>query len=211
MNAVVCQISISLDGFVAGPNQSVDDPLGEGGERLHEWVVVTESWRRQQGMEGGEHSADSEVVDEVFQDVGAYIMGRKMFGGGDGEWDETWTGWWGEDPPYHVPVFVLTHHVREPLPMKGGTTFNFVTDGIESALEQARAAAGVKDVMIAGGASAVRQYLAAGLLDELYLHIAPVILGAGERLLKDVGDLRMEPIKVVASPGVTHVKYRIAR
>jgi dihydrofolate reductase len=211
MNSVVCQISVSLDGFVAGPNQSVDNPLGEGGERLHEWVVVTESWRRHQGMEGGEHSADSEVVDEVFQDVGAYIMGRKMFGGGDGPWDETWTGWWGEDPPYHVPVFVLTHHAREPLPMKGDTTFNFVTDGIESALEQARAAAGEKDVMIAGGASTVRQYLVAGLLDELYLHIAPVVLGAGERLLENVGDLSMEPIKVVASPAVTHVKYRIAR
>jgi dihydrofolate reductase len=211
MNSVVCQISISLDGFVAGPNQSVDNPLGEGGERLHEWVFVTESWRRLQGMEGGEHSADSEVIDEVFQDVGAYIMGRKMFGGGDGPWDETWTGWWGEDPPYHVPVFVLTHHAREPLPMEGGTTFNFITDGIESALEQARAAAGDKDVMIAGGASAVRQYLAAGLLDELYLHIAPVVLGAGERLLENVGDPTLEQIKVIASPAVTHVKYRVIR
>ena len=210
MSSVVCQISISLDGFVAGPNQSVDNPIGEGGMRLHEWVFVTESWRRQQGMEGGEHSADSEVIDEVFQDVGAYIMGRKMFGGGDGKWDETWTGWWGEDPPYHVPVFVLTHHAREPLSMLGGTTFTFVTDGIASALEQARAAAGGKDVVVAGGASAVRQYLAAGLLDELYLHIVPVVLGAGERLLENVGDLSMEPIKVVASPAVTHVKYRIA-
>jgi dihydrofolate reductase len=136
-------------------------------------------------------------------------MGRKMFGGGDGPWDETWRGWWGEDPPFHVPVFVLTHHPREPLTMQGGTTFTFVTEGIESALEQARTAAGDANVAIAGGASAVRQYLAAGLLDELYLHIVPVVLGAGERLLEDVGAPALEPVKVVASPGVTHVKYRV--
>jgi dihydrofolate reductase len=134
-----------------------------------------------------------------------------MFGGGDGPWDETWTGWWGDDPPYHAPVFVLTNHSRETLPMHGGTTFTFVTDGIESALAQARAAAGDKDVSIAGGASAVRQYLAAGLLDELYLHLVPIVLGAGERLLADVGDPTLEPVKVVASPAVTHVKYRIIR
>jgi dihydrofolate reductase len=138
-------------------------------------------------------------------------MGRKMFGGGDGPWDETWTGWWGEDPPFHTPVFVLTHHEREPLPLQGGTTFTFVTGGIESALEQARAAAGDGDVMIAGGASAVQQYLAAGLLDELYLHVVPVLLGAGERLLEGVGDPKLEPVKVVASPAATHVKYRVVR
>jgi dihydrofolate reductase len=211
MGSVTCHISISLDGFVAGPNQSVENPLGEGGERLHEWVFVTDSWRRQQGMSGGEHTADSEVIDEVVHDVGAYIMGRKMFGGGDGPWDETWMGWWGGEPPYHAPVFVLTHHEREPLAMQGGTTFTFVTDGIESALTQARAAAGDKDVAIAGGASAVNQYLAAKLLDELYLHIVPVVLGAGERLLVNVGDPTLEPVKVVASRAVTHVKYRIVR
>jgi dihydrofolate reductase len=211
MNSVTCQISISLDGFVAGPNQSTDNPIGEGGMRLHEWVFATDSWREQHGLEGGERNADAEVVEEVFEGVGAYIMGRKMFGGGDGPWDEAWTGWWGEDPPYHTPVFVLTHHPREPVEMQGGTTFNFVTDGIESALEQARAAAGDKDVVIAGGASAVRQYLAAGLLDELYLHIVPIVLGAGERLLEDVGDPVLEPVKVVASPAVTHVKYRVVR
>jgi len=208
---VTCQISISLDGFVAGPNQTLDNPLGEGGLRLHEWVFPTAGWRRQQGQEGGVDNADSEVADEVSQGVGAYIMGRKMFGGGPGDWDQNWKGWWGADPPYHTPVFVLTHHPRQPLPMLGGTTFNFVIDGIASALEQAQAAAGDKNVSIAGGASAVRQYLAAGKLDELYLHVVPVVLGAGERLLEGVGDPVLEPVKVVASPSVTHIKYRVVR
>jgi dihydrofolate reductase len=211
MSSITCQISISLDGFVAGPDQSIENPIGEGGTRLHQWAFATESWRRQQGLDGGERNADAEVVDAVVRGVGAYIMGRKMFGGGDGPWDDAWHGWWGDEPPYRAPVFVLTHHAREPLSMQGGTTFTFVTDGIESALEQARAAADGKDVAIAGGARAVRQYLAAGLLDELYLHIVPVVLGAGERLLEDVGDPTLEPVKVVASPGVTHVKYRVVR
>ena len=184
-----------------------------GGERLHEWAIATDTWREQHGSEGGVHNADSEVAEEVMQGIGAFIMGRKMFGGAnaDGSWDETWTGWWGDDPPFHVPVFVLTHHPREPLGMQGGTTFNFVTDGIESALEQARAAAGDKDVAIAGGANAVQQYLAAGLLDELHLHIVPILLGSGERLLDGVGDPSLEPVKVVASPAATHVKYRVVR
>ncbi|HEX9094834.1 MAG TPA: dihydrofolate reductase family protein [Candidatus Dormibacteraeota bacterium] len=211
MGKVTCQISISLDGFVAGPNQSLDNPIGEGGMRLHDWVFATSSWRRQQGQDGGVDGVDSEVADEVMQGVGAFVMGRKMFGGGSGPWDEDWQGWWGDDPPYHAPVFVLTHHPRAPLVMKGGTTFWFVTDGLASALEHARAAAGDKDVSIAGGASTVRQCLAAGRLDELYLHIVPVILGTGERLLENVGDPILEPIKVVASPAVTHVKYRIAK
>ena len=211
MSSVTCQISISLDGYVAGPNQSLENPVGENGLRLHQWLFETASWREQQGEAGGAHSVDSDVVRDLFTNVGAYIMGRKMFGGGDGPWDETWTGWWGEDPPYHVPVFVLTHHQRQPLPMQGGTTFTFVTDGVESALEQARAVAGDKDIMIAGGAHTVRQYLRAGLLDELYLHIAPVLLGVGERLLEKVGDPTLEPINVIASPAVTHVKYRIVR
>jgi dihydrofolate reductase len=209
MNSVTCHISISLDGFVAGPNQSVENPIGEGGLRLHQWAFQTASWRQQHGQEGGEPTADDEVAAEVVVGVGAYIMGRKMFGGGDGPWDEGWTGWWGEDPPFHAPVFVLTNHARESLPMDGGTTFHFVTDGIESALEQARAAAGDGDVVIAGGASAVRQALAAGLLDELYLHIVPVLLGSGERLLENVGDPALEIVKVVASPAATHVKYRV--
>ncbi len=211
MSSVRCHISISLDGFVAGPNQSIENPLGEGGMRLHQWAFGTASWREQHGLDGGERNADGEVVDEVVQNVGAYIMGRKMFGGGDGPWDETWTGWWGEDPPYRVPVFVLSHHAREPLMMQGGTTFTFVTDGVESALEHAGTAAGDQDVAIAGGASIVRQFLAAGLLDELYLHLVPIILGTGERLLEDVGDPTLEPVKVIASPAVTHIKYRVVR
>lgn len=208
MGSVTCQISISLDGFAAGPNQTMDNPLGEGGEGLHEWAIATRSWQRQQGNEGGEDSADSEVIDEVVEGIGAYIMGRKMFAG-PGPWDESWKGWWGDEPPYHTPVFVLTHHPREPLEMRGGTTFNFVTDGIESALEQARAAANDKDIAIAGGASTIQQFLAAGHLDELYLHIVPITLGAGERLLENIGDLVLEPVKVVASPKVTHIKYRV--
>jgi dihydrofolate reductase len=211
MGSVTCQISISLDGFVAGPNQSLENPVGEGGMRLHQWVFDTASWREQHGQGGGARGADSEVLDEVVQNVGAYIMGRKMFGGGDGPWDQTWKGWWGDEPPYHVPVFVLTHHPRDPLSMRGGTTFTFVTDGYESALAQARSAAGAKDISIAGGAHTVRQYLAAGMLDELYLHIVPVILGAGERLFQNVGDPTLEPVRVIASPAVTHVKYRVVR
>jgi dihydrofolate reductase len=211
MNSVIAQLSVSLDGYIAGPNQSIDNPIGEGGMRLHEWAFQTDSWRRQHGLEGGDPTADAQVAEEVATGLGAYVMGRKMFGGGDGPWDETWTGWWGEDPPYHAPVFVLTNHPRDPLPMQGGTTFHFVTDGIESALAQARAAAGDHDVQISGGASTVRQYLAAGLLDEMYLHIVPIVLGAGERLLEDIGDPTLEIVKVVASPAATHVKYRIVR
>jgi len=211
MGIVTCQISISLDGFAAGPNQSLENPIGEGGMRLHEWLFPTAAWRRMQGLEGGEDGPDSQVFEEASQDVGAYVMGRKMFGGGPGGWDLEWRGWWGPNPPYHVPVFVLTHHPREALTMEGGTTFNFVTDGIESALKQAQAAAGDQKVSIAGGAGTVRQVLAAGRLDELYLHIAPVVLGAGERLLEGVGDPELEPVKVVASPAVTHIKYRIGR
>jgi dihydrofolate reductase len=212
MNSLKCHISVSLDGFVAGPDQRMDQPLGEGGERLHDWVVSTEGWRREHGKEGGESGPDSEVVEETTRGVGAQIMGRNMFGPpGGGAWDESWRGWWGEEPPFHTPVYVLTHHPREPLEMQGGTTYHFVTDGIEAALEQARAGAGDKDILLAGGANAIQQYLAAGLLDELYLHIVPLLLGGGERLLEDVGDPRLEPVKVVASPAVTHVKYRVVR
>jgi dihydrofolate reductase len=208
-STVTCQISISLDGFVAGPRQSTDNPLGEGGMQLHEWAFTTAGWREHHGREGGERSVDSEVIEQLAEGVGAQIMGRRMFGGGDGPWDETWTGWWGEEPPFRVPVFVLTHHPREPLTMQGGTTFTFVTDGIESALAQARRAAADRAVAIAGGASVVQQYLAAGLLDELYLHIVPIVLGSGERLLENVGDPDLEPVEVIHSPAVTHVRYRV--
>ena len=211
MSSVTCHVSISLDGFVAGPNQSVDNPLGEGGMRLHQWAFATDTWRSRHGVRGGARNADAEVLDELDQNVGAFVMGRKMFGGGDGPWDPSWTGWWGDDPPYHAPVFVVTHHVRDPLPMEGGTTFTFVIDGIESALDQARASAGDKDVAIAGGAHTVQQFLAAGLLDELFLHVVPTLLGAGERLLENVGQPELEPVEVVASPAATHVKYRVVR
>jgi dihydrofolate reductase len=209
MSSVTCQISVSLDGYVAGPNQSPDDPLGKGGERLHEWAFPTESWRARHGGRGGESNVDSEVAEEAMSGIGAFIMGRRMFGGGEGAWDESWRGWWGDDPPYHTPVFVLTHHPRDSVEMEGGTTFHFVTEGIEAALERARAAAGEADVGIAGGASTVNQYLAAGYLDELYLHIVPVILGAGERLLEGVGDPTLEQVEVRPSAAVTHVKYRV--
>lgn len=211
MSKVTCHQSISLDGFTAGPNQSLENPLGEGGLRLHEWIFETAAWARMQGLPPRPETPDSAIVEEFASNprVGAYVMGRNMFGGGHGAWDEDWRGWWGEDPPYHTPVFVLTHHARDPVPMQGGTTFHFVTGGIDSALEQARKAAGDKDVQIAGGASAVRQSIRAGKLDELYLHIVPIVLGTGERLLEDVGDPKMTPVTVVASPAVTHIKYRL--
>ena len=211
MSSVTCQISISLDGFVAGPDQSAEDPIGVGGMRLHDWVFATDTWRAQHGQEGGEHNADAQVVEDMMSGVGAHIMGRKMFGGGGGPWDESWRGWWGEDPPFRTPVLVLTHHPRAPLVMEGGTTFTFVTDGFGAALEQARAAAGDAQVAIAGGASTVRQALAAGALDELHLHIVPIILGQGERIFDDVGDPVLEPVEVVASPAVTHVRHRVVR
>lgn len=211
MGIVTCHQSISVDGFTAGPNQTLENPIGEGGMRLHEWMFETAAWRRMQSLPPIPETADSAVVDQIASDpnVGAYVMGRNMFDHGRGEWDETWKGWWGDNPPYHAPVFVLTHHRRDPLPMDGGTTFSFVIDGIESALSKARDAAGDKNVQIAGGAKTIQQALRAGEVDELNLHIAPIVLGAGERLLQDVGDLKMTPVAVIASPHVTHIKYRI--
>jgi dihydrofolate reductase len=204
-------MSVSLDGFAAGPDQSRENPIGVGGMRLHEWLFATASWRAQHGQEGGLRNADADVVEEATAGVGAYIMGRRMFGGGDGPWDAAWIGWWGEDPPFHAPVFVLTHHPRETLSMRGDTSFTFVADGARSALEQARDAAGELDVSIAGGASTVQQYLAGGMLDELHLHIVPIVLGDGSRLLTDVGDPTLEPVEVVGSATVTHVRYRVVR
>ncbi len=213
MSKLRCDISISLDGFVAGPNQSQENPLGEGGERLHEWVVPLAVWREAHGYGGGEVNESARVVDEARENIGAAVIGRNMFGPpGGGAWgDGQWRGWWGDDPPYHYPVFVLTHHAREPVEMEGGTTFHFVTDGIESALEQARRAAGGKDVMLWGGAGAVNQYLAAGLLDELELHVVPVLLGDGARLFDDLGDaeVRLEQVRAIEAPGVTHLRYRV--
>jgi dihydrofolate reductase len=205
------EISISLDGFVAGPSQSEENPLGVGGENLHEWVVKVGAWRKQHGLEGGESNASNAVMEEIQRDAGATVMGRNMFGGGPGPWDkdDPWKGWWGENPPFHTPVFVLTHHPREPLEMEGGTTYYFVSDGIDSALEQARQAAGAKDVLIRGGANVVQQYLAAGLVDEFELHIVPILLRDGERLLEKVGDLKLEQVRAVEAPGVTHIKYRV--
>jgi dihydrofolate reductase len=207
-------ITMSLDGYVAGPEQSVENPLGIGGMRLHEWAFALAAWREQHGLEGGEVNPSTAFVEESLANVGAVLMGRNMFGGGRGPWgDDPWRGWWGDDPPFHVPVFVLTHHERDPLPLEGGTTFTFVTDGIESALEQARAAAGVEDVVIGGGADVIRQYLAAGLVDELSISLAPVLLGGGERLLDGLGDsaIELEQVDAIAAPGVTHVRYRVVR
>lgn len=205
-------ISVSVDGYVAGPEPTEQDPLGIGGEELHRWVIALEAWRRPHGQEGGEVNASTPVVEEAQANVGAYIMGRNMFGGGPGPWrDPPWTGWWGQEPPFHAPVFVLTHYGREPLEMKGGTTFFFVTDGAGSALEQARRAAGDRDVALAGGANVAQQYLAAGLIDEFELHIAPVVLAGGTRLLDNIGDPKLEQARVIEAPGVTHLRYRVVK
>jgi dihydrofolate reductase len=213
MSKVRFQLAISLDGFVAGPQQSVDNPLGEGGTALHEWAFTLEAWRKQQGLEGGEVNASSPIVEELQSNIGAYVMGRNMFGGGPGPWNENepWMGWWGDNPPYHAPVFVLTHHRRDPLEMEGGTMFTFVTDGIEPALHQAQEAASGQDVLLAGGASVVQQYLAAGLVDEFELHLVPLLLRDGERLLENLGELEVEQLRAVEAPAVTHLKYRVVK
>jgi dihydrofolate reductase len=212
MSRVRVHISVSADGYVAGPNQSEENPLGESGERLHDWVVALRAWRAPHGLEGGEVNASNAVVEEAQANIGAEIMGRGKFGGGPGPWGEDpWRGWWGADPPFHMPVFVLTHHQREPLTLSD-TTFTFVTGGIEAALEQARAAAGEKDVLIGGGADVINQYLAAGHVDELELHVVPLLLGGGARLFEGIGpDLELEQIRVVEAPGVAHVKYRVVK
>jgi|tagenome__1003787_1003787.scaffolds.fasta_scaffold20754595_2 dihydrofolate reductase len=219
MGKLTFDISMSLDGFVAGPNVRPEAGLGEGGERLHEWAYDLKAFREPHGESGGEVNPDSEVLEETMQAPGAMLVGRGMFGGGTGPWgedrawgDKPWDGWWGDEPPFFRPVFVITHHGREPL-VKGETTFTFVTDGIESALEQARAAAGDRDVAIGGGANVIQQYLKAGLVDEFQIHIAPIFLGQGVRLFDDCGDLDsdLEIARVVESPAVTHVRYRVVR
>jgi dihydrofolate reductase len=200
MSQTTCHVSISVDGFVAGPGQSRDQPLGVDGRRLHEWHLGEVT-----------HEADVAARDDLLKVRGAYVMGRNMFGPIRGEWDEDWRGWWGGEPPYHAPVFVLTHHARDPVEMQGGTIFHFVTGGFGSALEQARAAAGDREIAIAGGASTVRQALAASALDELVLDVAPVLLGEGERLFDGVADPGLVPIEVLHSPNATHIRYRIAK
>ena len=207
------QLAISVDGYAAGPDQSAENPLGIRGTEFHEWVVELEAWRRPHGQEGGVVNASTPVVEEIQSNVGASVMGRNMFGGGPGPWneDEPWRGWWGDNPPFHHPVFVLTHYPRPPLEMEGGTTFFFVTDGIESAFEQARQAADDRDVMLGGGANVVQQYLAAGLIDEFELHVVPILLGDGERLLENVGELKVEQVRSIEAPGVTHIKYRVVK
>lgn len=213
MGKVRAHISASLDGYVAGPNQTQEQPLGEGGEALHDWVIPLKAWREAAGMEGGDENANTPVVLEEYANVGAEIMGRGKFGpAGRGAWgDDPWQGWWGDDPPFRKPVFVLTHHAREPLTLSD-TTFTFVTDGIRSALQQAKAAAGDKDVFIGGGADVINQYLAAGLIDELELHVAPLLLGGGARLFEGVGpDIRLELVRTIEGPGVSHLKYRVVK
>jgi dihydrofolate reductase len=204
---------MSLDGFVAGPNESMENPLGEGGTQLHEWAFKLAAWREPHGKPGGEVNESSRVVEASLENIGATVMGRNMFGG-RGPWEERpWEGWWGEEPPFHMPVFVVTHHPRPPLVKHGGTTFTFVTDGIESALEQARAAADGKDVALGGGASVAQQYLRAGLIDELQINLVPVLLGGGKRLLDDLAgaDVRLEQVAAIEAPGVTHLIYRVPR
>lgn len=211
MSKLRLKISMSLDGFIAGPNQSVDNPLGIGGMRLHQWVFPLKAWREVHGLEGGEVNESTQVVEDSLANIGATIMGRNMFGGHPGPWDaeNPWNGWWGVNPPFHHPVFVLTHHARDPLELEGGTTFTFVTGGIEAALEQARQAAGGQDVSLAGGAKAAQQYLAAGLVDEMEIHLVPTLLGSGERLFDGVGDdlHGLDLVQTVAAPDVTHLKF----
>jgi dihydrofolate reductase len=213
MGKVFVDISVSLDGFVAGPSPTLEEPLGEGGEGLHEWIVRLASWREKHGLSGGEAGADDEIAAEGPARSGAVVMGRRMFSGGDGSWedDPKAGGWWGEEPPFGVPVFVVTHHVRDPLELRG-TTFTFVTEGVESAVDRAREAAGDKDVLVAGGASVAQQALAAGLLDELQIHLVPKLLGGGTRLLDGLDpNVRLEHDRVVDSPRVTHLRYHVLK
>jgi dihydrofolate reductase len=207
MGKVTSDMSMSLDGFIAGPNDSVELGLGEGGERLHQWLYDLDTWRERHGLAGGETGTDAEVLEESFQNVGAIVMGRRMFDLGEGPW--------GHNPPFHVPVFVPTHRAREKLVKEGGTTFTFDTGGIESALKQAKAAAGDKDVSVAGGANVIQQYLSAGLLDEIQIHLVPILLGDGRRLFENMGaraaQIELESTRVIESPGVTHLRFRVVK
>jgi len=215
MGIVVLDISVSLDGFIAGPNPSLEEPLGANGLRLHQWAFALQGWRERHGLPGGATNASSEVVEESLASTAAVVMGRRMFSGGTGAWlnDPNADGWWGDDPPFHAPVFVVTHHAREPLVKQGGTSFTFVTEGVEAAIRQARAAAGEKNVAVAGGASVAQQVLTAGLLDEIQINLVPVLLGNGTRLFDGLttesGDLELN--RAVDAPGVTHLRYRVVK
>ncbi|MFN8440794.1 MAG: dihydrofolate reductase family protein [Caldilineaceae bacterium] len=211
MSKLRFRIAMSLDGYVAGPNQSLENPLGEGGMRLHEWAFALQTFRETHGMEGGEANQSSQVLDAFNANMGATVMGRNMFGGYPGDWssENPWNGWWGEDPPFHHPVFVITQYAREPLVMQGGTIFYFVTDGIESALAQARKAAAGKDISLGGGANVAQQYLAAGLVDEMLIHLVPILLGSGERLFEHLGDKLhgLKLVQTVPTADVIHLKF----
>lgn len=204
MGKVLVNITTSLDGFVAGRDDGPELPLGEGGERLHEWVYGLASWREPHGLEGGETNRDSEILEEAMDNLGAVVVGRRMFDNADG---------WGDNPPFRVPVFVLTHEAREQEAKEGGTTFTFVTDGVETAIDQAQTAAGDKDVSIGGGANTIQQFLRAGLVDELQIHIAPLLLGGGVRLFDDLGtdEVKLQSTRVIESPNVTHLKFRVVK
>ena len=200
--------SISVDGYGAGPDQSPENPLGVGGEELHEWMFPTRTFQQLQGNEGGTSGVDDELTRRGFENIGAWIMGRNMFAPSRGPWpDDGWKGWWGDNPPYHGPVFVLTHHPRAPIPMEGGTTFHFVTDGVEAALKRAVEAAGGRDVRIGGGVGTIRQYLTAGLIDEVHFAIAPILLGSGEHLLAGINasELGYRVAEHVPTAGATHI------
>ena len=205
MGKVVSDISMSLDGYLAGPNDDVERPLGDGGDRLHQWVYGLASWRQLHGLAGGKTDRDAEVLEESFKHTGSVVMGNRMFTLGE--------RYWGEEPPFHIPVFVVTHENRDKLTKAGGTTYTFVTDGLESALRQAQAAAGAKDVSVAGGANVIQQFLTAGLLDEIQIHLIPVLLGDGRRLFDRLGPehIELEPMRVIESTGVTHLKFRVVK
>jgi dihydrofolate reductase len=204
MGKVSVDITTSLDGYIAGPNDGPELPLGENGERIHEWIFGLRAWREPHGLEGGETNRDSEIIEESLADRGAVIVGRRMFDNAQG---------WGNEPPFHVPVFVLTHEAREPEAKEGGTTFTFVTDGVESAFRQAQDAAGDKNILVAGGANTVQQFLKAGLVDEIQIHVVPLLLGGGVKLLEGLSDddVKLEGTRVVDSPVVTHLRYRVVR
>jgi dihydrofolate reductase len=205
---VVRAFSISIDGYGAGPNQSLENPLGENGKKLHEWAFATRTFQNMWGKDGGETGVDDDFAARSFDNIGAWILGRNMFGPVRGPWpDESWKGWWGEEPPYHVPVYVLTHHTRAPLAMAGGTTFHFVTGGIEAALAEAKKAAGGRDVRLGGGVATIRQYLGARLVDELHLAVAPVLLGSGENLFAgiDLAKLGYRCTESISTPRATHL------